>query len=62
MISEVQDVDDTCPEQSNLKHACDMLQYYISDREEREKRIEVRQKIIEEDYNHAKNEYSKAML
>ena len=56
MISEVQDVDNTCPERTNLKHSCDMLQYYISDREERKKRIETRQKIIEENYNHAKNE------
>ena len=52
----------SCLEWKNLKHSCDMLQYYKSDREEKKKIIETRQKIIEDNYNHAKNEYSEAML
>ena len=34
MVAEVQDIYDTCPEQKEIKDACEFLQYFVTYKEE----------------------------
>ena len=62
MITALQNKDDTCAEQTDFKHVIDILNFYVSSREEWKKKVDTRLKMVEKDYDDAKNDYSDAML